>query len=240
MTRLTAPLRRTVFLVTVALAGGCAHSPSYEPLDPLEPLNRKVFAFNATADHYVVRPVADAYARYVPDFARTGVRNFLSNLFYPTVIVNDALQWKWKQAGLDTGRFLTNTTAGIGGLFDVATMAGMPEHDEDFGQTLGRWGVGQGWFLIVPLLGPTTNRDLLGRGADQYASLIRLLDGREQLAVSLVYAIDARAGLLGTDQLVNQQFDPYAFLRTAYLDQRYNLVYDGAPPPAPLDFDFDD
>ena len=117
--------RLSLALLTAAVVSGCAHSPSYDPLDPLERANRAVFTFNAATDTYVIRPIAKGYTRIVPDFARSGIRNFLSNLFYPTVIINDVLQWKWKQAGLDTARFLTNTTAGLGGLMDVATAAGI-------------------------------------------------------------------------------------------------------------------
>lgn len=237
------PARLTAAAAALLCAAlvGCAHSPSYDPLDPLEPVNRKVFTFNATVDHYVTRPVADAYTRYVPDALRNRIRDFLNNATYPTVIVNDLLQGKFRQAGLDTARFLTNTTAGIGGLWDVATRAGLPAHDEDFGQTLGRWGVGQGWFLMLPILGPTTNRDLVGRGVDYFTDPTNQLEPRERIALGLLYAVETRAGLLGTDQLVNQQFDPYAFLRTAYLDSRRFKVHDGSPPPEPLPgFDLDE
>ena len=231
--------RLSLALLTAAVVSGCAHSPSYDPLDPLERANRAVFTFNAATDTYVIRPIAKGYTRIVPDFARSGIRNFLSNLFYPTVIINDVLQWKWKQAGLDTARFLTNTTAGLGGLMDVATAAGMPAHDEDFGQTLGYWGLGQGWFIMIPLLGPSSNRDLIGLGVDCYSNPTILMDTGPRLGTVALVTVDTRASLLGTDKLVNQQFDPYAFLRSAYLDRRHNLVHDGSPPPEAVDFDFD-
>lgn len=231
--------RLSLAIATAVMSAGCAHSPSYDPQDPLEKANRAVFTFNAAADTYVIRPIADGYTRVVPDFARTGIRNFLSNLFYPTVIINDVLQWKWTQAGLDTARFLTNTTAGLGGLLDVATEAGLPAHDEDFGQTLGYWGLGQGWFIMIPLLGPSSNRDFVGLGVNAYTNPTVLMDAGPRLAVTGMVTVDTRAALLGTDRLVNQQFDPYTFLRSAYLDRRHNLVHDGSPPPEEMDFDLD-
>jgi phospholipid-binding lipoprotein MlaA len=229
-------------LLLAALAlGGCAHTPPDEPSDPLEGFNRGVFAFNMTADKYVLRPVARGYDTVMPDVARTGVRNFFSNLLYPTVMVNDLLQLKFKQFGADTVRFAMNTLIGWGGLFDVATKAGLPAHDEDFGQTLGYWGVGQGWYLMVPFLGPATNRDLVGQVGDWYTSPMTYIGEQHwdyALGANVVQVIDGRASLLGADAMLEQQLDKYVFVRSIYLQDRQGKVHDGNPPKE--DFDFED
>lgn len=234
--------RRHLCVLLAALAlGGCAHTPPDDPSDPLEGFNRGVYKFNDTADRYVLRPVAKGYDKVMPGFARTGVRNFFSNLFYPTVIVNDLLQLKLKQFGSDTCRLVVNTLIGWGGLFDVATRAGLPAHDEDFGQTLGYWGVGPGWYLMLPLLGPSNNRDLIGKGGDWYTNpLTHVPDEHEEWAWGLgaLGTVDTRASLLGADKMVEQQLDPYVFIRSIYLQNRLNKVYDGNPPKE--DFDFED
>jgi len=212
---------------------GCAHNSPYEPADPLERINRPIYAFNTTADKYVLRPVTKTYVDYVPTPVRSSVSNFLDNLFYPTVVINGALQGKFKQSGLDLTRFLMNTTFGILGLFDPATMVGLEKHDEDLGQTLGHWGLGEGWYLMLPLLGPSTTRDLLGDVGDNWTSPLQYTDLEwwpERLAISAVGAIDTRAKLLDLDSVLEQQFDPYVFLRTAYLQRRLNQVFDGNPP----------
>ncbi|NGY06709.1 MlaA family lipoprotein [Solimonas terrae] len=220
-------------LGSAALAlAGCAHNSPYEPADPLEKINRPIYAFNMVADKYVLRPVTVTYVTYAPPPLRIGVHNFLDNLFYPTVVVNDALQAKFKQSGLDLTRFVLNSTFGLAGLLDPATMVGLRENDEDFGQTLGVWGVGEGWYIMLPLLGPSTNRDVVGRVGDiwtsptQYANL-NLGDRAGLLAVQ---AVDTRVQLLDLDSILKQQLDPYVFLRTAYLQRRLNEVYDGNPP----------
>lgn len=227
-------------LLSLAL-GGCASRPAHDPADPLEPVNRQIFAFNNTVDRYVARPVAQAYVDVVPKPVRTGVGNFLSNLGYPIVIVNDLLQLKLVQAGKDTGRFLFNSTVGLGGFIDVASTIGLSANNEDFGQTLGHWGVGEGWFLMLPFLGPSTNRDLVGTVADGFANPVFYLEGpyenETRTGILLLNVLDSRAGLLGTERLLADQFDPYVFLRSAYLERRKNLVHDGAPPVDAIDYD---
>lgn len=220
--------------------GACAHSPSYDPADPLEKVNRPIFTFNMKADKYVLRPVAKAYVEVVPDTARLGISNFLDNLFYPTTIVNDLLQAKFVQGGQDTLRFVLNTTIGLAGFLDVATGQGLKRNDEDLGQTFGRWGVGEGWYLMLPLLGPTSNRDLVGRVGDNWTEILQYNDSvtwTERIALAGVNVIDSRARLLGADKALDDQLDQYVFIRTAYLDRRQNLVYDGNPPEEDLGFD---
>ncbi|HEU0195643.1 MAG TPA: VacJ family lipoprotein [Nevskiaceae bacterium] len=226
-----------VALIGAVLAAGCAHTPPTDPADPLENLNRKVYSFNTEADKLVLKPVAQGYVDVVPVLAREGVTNFFANLDYPTVIVNDLLQAKFLQGGQDLLRFIVNSSYGIGGLVDVASNIGLPSHDEDFGLTLGHWGVGPGWFLMIPFVGPSDNRDTVGRVADIFTTPTYYLPRGYDLpkyGVSALEVVNLRANLLGTESLLAAQFDPYIFIRTAYLQQRLSKVYDGNPPQQDL------
>ncbi|MDE2148830.1 MAG: VacJ family lipoprotein [Gammaproteobacteria bacterium] len=230
--------KRSVALLAAltALLSACAHSPPDQPRDPLEPVNRAVFQFNLKADKYVMQPVARGYVAAVPTPARRGIHNVLANFFYPKTIVNDFLQAKFKQGFSDLGRLLLNSTAGLGGLLDVATEAGLPAHDEDFGQTLGYWGVGPGWYLMLPFLGPSDNRDLVGFAGDVPTNPLTYFNDTHnnflhvKVPVVGLNLIDTRAGLLGSERLMESQFDPYIFVRTAFLQHRQSQVYDGNPP----------
>ena len=222
-----------VCLATLGIAlTGCAHNSPYEPADPLERINRPIYTFNSKADEYVLRPVAVGYVKVVPQAIRTGVSNFFDNLLYPTVIVNDLLQAKFVQSGRDLGRFAMNTTFGLAGFLDPATRVGLTKNDEDLGQTLGRWGVGSGWYLMLPLLGPSTNRDLVGTVGGWWTTPTTYADLRleQTLALNAANAVDKRTRLLDVDNVLKQQLDPYVFIRTAYLQQRLGAVYDGNPP----------
>lgn len=230
---------RIAVIVATALLTACAHNSPYEPNDPLESINRPIYAFNMTADKYVLRPVAQGYVKVVPSPVRTGISNFIDNFFYPRTILHGLLQGKFKQAGSDTGRFLLNSTFGLAGFLDPATIAGLDKHDEDLGQTLGRWGVGDGWYLMLPFFGPSSNRDLLGWASDNwlppfdYADPTTHFDNLtwgQRIGSFTVQAIDSRAKLLDFDSILEQQLDPYVFMRTAYLQKRLNEVYDGNPP----------
>lgn len=234
---------RVAGLAAVLLLGGCAHTPADYPDDPLEPVNRAVFTFNEKADQYVLRPVAKGYDTVMPSFARTGVRNFFDNLFYPTVIVNDALQLKGALFAQDLCRFVLNSTFGLAGFIDVATRGGLPKNSEDFGQTLGRWGVGEGWYLMLPLLGPSNNRDLVGRAGDSFTSPLFYTGSTEWgFGLGVLDAVSDRADLLKADRILEQQLDRYVFVRTIYLQTRQNRVYDGHPPKEDYGFeeDFED
>ena len=236
--------------VVVVMTAGCAHRPPDEPSDPLEPFNRGVYRFNRVADTYVLRPVAKTYKRYTPNQFRVGVRNFLDNLFYPTTILNSALQGKFVQSGKDLGRFVVNTTVGIVGVMDVATPLGLERNDEDLGQTLGRWGVPEGWYLMLPFLGPSDARDLVGKVGDSFTGPTPVADLADAYTVTNYHvsdtvdytltglgAVDKRASLLGADRMLDEQIDPYVFLRTTYLQNRLNKIYDGNPPKEKFDFD---
>ena len=221
-------------ILLVLLAGlmltGCAATPSgkADPRDPLERFNRASFKFNDALDHAIARPVAKAYVKVTPTFIRTGVSNAFSNLDNLTTIVNDTLQGKFGQAGRDSARFLLNTTLGLGGLFDPAPPAGLESHDEDFGQTLGKWGVRSGAYLMIPLLGPSTVRDGLGRLADQFSYPPNYLkDADARYAIRAVEFIDLRASLLSLDEQLDRSYDRYAFVRNAWLQNREYKVTDG-------------
>lgn len=235
-----APIRLALLLAVVWLAG-CATASERDPRDPLEPFNREVHAFNEDLDRKILRPVAETYQEKVPRPIRTGVSNFFSNLNDVLVLANDLLQFKFKQAASDFMRLTNNTVFGLGGLIDVATPMGLPKHHEDFGQTLGTWGVGNGPYLVLPFLGPSTFRDTAGMAGDWQAdTTLHLSDAETQAALIGLRVVDTRAGLLQASRLLEQAaLDPYAFMRDSYLQHRRNRVYDGNPPPERFE-DFED
>ncbi|TAK51904.1 MAG: VacJ family lipoprotein [Gammaproteobacteria bacterium] len=216
---------------------GCAAAPAQPtPGDPWERVNRSMFRFNEAVDRAALRPVATAYERHVPRFLRTGISNVLDHLELTTTIANDLLQLKPGATATDLGRFLVNSTVGLGGLLDPASSAGVPKNDEDFGQTLGRWGIGPGPYLMLPFLGPSTLRDTLGRTADAQVDLRAQIDieTEERLALLGVAIIAERADLLPADAALNAAFDRYAFVRDAWLQRRAFLVRDGEVEPEDL------
>jgi phospholipid-binding lipoprotein MlaA len=226
-------------LVSLLATGGCATTGERDPRDPLEPVNRAVFEFNDTVDRFAFKPVAEAYNFVLPDFVRTGIRNFFSNLRDPWIGVNNLLQGKVDEGLSDLFRFIANSTFGLAGLTDIATDMGMEKHNEDFGQTLGRWGLEPGWYLVLPILGPSSARDTVGLVADGYAYLPwRIptdMDWNHYVAwrngLTILDTINIRANLLGTSNLLEEAaLDRYSFIRNAYFQRRRNLVYDGNPP----------
>jgi phospholipid-binding lipoprotein MlaA len=219
-------------LLLAGLLAGCATSGG-NPADPLEKVNRAVFAFNDVADKAVLTPVAKGYRAVLPGFVRTGISNFFSNLEDVWVTVNDVLQGKLKEGSEDFTRVIFNSTFGIGGLFDFASDVGLPKRNEDFGQTLGWWGVGSGPYIVIPLLGPSTFRDGFGLLVDGRADLVyRAVD--DVPLRNTLYAtrgIGNRANLLDASSVLEQAaLDRYAFVRDAWLQRRRNLVHDGNPP----------
>ncbi len=204
-----------------------------EPNDPFERVNRVVFSLNDLGDRYVLRPVAVGYERGLPEQLRSGVRNVFRNLLYPVTIANAFLQGKMSQAGRDGARFLVNSTIGLAGLFDPATRIGLVENDEDFGQTLGVWGVSQGPYLVIPIFGPSTVRDGAGSLVDAPLTPFVAIAGDEttvQIGLYALYQVDQRSRLLDVDQMVFESYDPYAFVRDAYLQNRRYRVLDGNVP----------
>jgi phospholipid-binding lipoprotein MlaA len=201
------------------------------PGDPLEKLNRATFAFNDALDRMLARPAARAYVKIVPSPIRTGVSNFVGNLSYPEVIVNDVLQGKFKDAGSDIARLLINTTVGIAGLGDPATRWGFQSHDEDFGQTLGHWGVKPGPYLVVPVLGPSDFRDAPAKLVDAYGDAYTYFKSTDaKYGLYLLTQFNKRVDLLAADSALKNAFDPYVFVRNAYVARRNYLVHDGNVP----------
>lgn len=229
----------------LALLGGCATTaptsgagaatgtaaPAAHPADPWEAFNRRVYAFNDAVDEAVLKPVAEVWRKVVPPLVRTGVGNFFGNIGDVWSTANHFLQGK-VGTGFEMGmRVLTNTLFGLGGVLDPATEMRLPRRSEDFGQTLGVWGVGPGPYLMLPLLGPSTLRDAAGLPLDRAATSTSLWMDANTYALTALQLVNVRAELLATTQLLNQvSLDRYSFLRDAYLARRLDQVWDGNPP----------
>jgi phospholipid-binding lipoprotein MlaA len=228
-------------LVSCLVVGGCATLPPSssakpDPRDPWERFNRASFKFNDAMDRAILRPVAKAYVKVTPRVLRTGLGNALDNLESISTIVNATLQGKVGQAGRDSARFLLNSTLGLGGLFDPATAAGLEQHDEDFGQTLGVWGVQSGPYLMVPILGPSSARDFVGRVTEQFTYPVSYLeDDSTRYMIRAVDFVNLRASLLDLDAQLEQSFDRYAFVSNAWLQRREYKVLDGNLPEDSFD-----
>ncbi len=235
MHKILPPTLTATLLLPILLLGGCASA--HNPSDPLEPLNRGIYRFNDALDQAVLKPVAKGYSAVMPTIGKTMVSNFFSNLDDVVVVVNDLLQFKLQQGASDGGRLVVNSTLGVFGLFDVATKIGMKKHYEDFGQTLGKWGVGNGPFIVIPILGPSTVRDGIGLYVDTYPNptyQIEHIRTRNQLY--LANGISRRAALLDQEKVLDEaMIDRYEFIRDSYLQYRINQVYDGNPPRAKYD-----
>jgi phospholipid-binding lipoprotein MlaA len=231
---------KQIFAITIllmlTLVTGCA-SVNAPKADPLEGLNRATFKVNETVDDYVLKPVAKGYQAVTPGFVRSGVSNAFSNIGDVGTSVNNLLQGKPGNAVSDAGRFLVNSTLGILGLFDVATGMGLDKHEEDFGQTLGSWGVGSGPFLVLPILGPSTLRDTVAKPADAYTGYSRYMGHvPTRNSTQALEIINFRADLLNTTSTLDEaSLDKYQFIRDAYLQRRLSQVYDGKVPQAMRD-----
>ena len=235
---------KTVLVAFGLMLAGCATSQpgaedeEYSVHDPLEPVNRGIFAVNLVADDYVIRPVAQAYRDYIPQPIRNGVHNFLTNLRSPVIMFNDALQGQGKLAGDTFARLWVNTILGLGGIMDVASDIGIPFHDADFGQTFGVWGVPAGPYLVLPILGPSDARDTVGLVADSYADPFNGLmrkngdDGTYVIVGRTVVAgIDLRSRNIDLlDRIRSTSLDYYATLRSLYQQHREALVNHEQPP----------
>ena len=217
-------------LLTLSLLSGCATNANK---DPLEGLNRGIYKFNDVADKAIIKPVATAYKAVAPTPIRKGINNFFSNLNSITTVFNDLLQFKFTSAFTDAGRFVINSTFGIAGIFDVASMDKIAIHKEDFGQTLGFWGVGNGAYLVLPFLGPSSLRDVTGlvfdtSTTDPVSYVHNIGEVRMYNQIRIAQFIDKRTELLAASDLVDEaSLDPYAFMRDAYLQRRANLIQDG-------------
>ncbi len=228
-----------LFIGTAIFLGGCATNGVTEQQhvankdDPYEYFNRKMFTFNDHVDDYVAKPISDGYRWITPQFVQTGVYNFFSNLKNINVVINDVLQAKFAQSAHDTGRFALNTTMGLAGFVDVATNVGLEQNDEDFEQTLAVWGVPQGSYLVLPLLGPSTARGLPGAAFDTATNPTSYVGW----PVQLIYLLNTRANAEGALKFIDEaSLDPYVFTREAFLQWRHNLATDGKFEVS-LDFD---
>ncbi|ANB02701.1 VacJ family lipoprotein [Ectothiorhodospira sp. BSL-9] len=229
----------TVLLACAFLITGCATVPpeSQDPRDPWESYNRAMFQFNDAVDRAVLKPVAQGYDKVTPQPVRTGIGNFFSNLGDVHNMANNALQFKFHDAASDLTRLIMNTSFGVFGLFDVATPMGLEKSNEDFGQTLGSWGVPSGPYFVVPFRGPSTVRDAPAEIVDARIHPLYYHDDVAQRNVLVgLRLVDIRAGLLPTERaLEGMAMDRYMAIRNAYLDRREYLVTDGAPSDAQRD-----
>lgn len=219
-------------LAAALLLSACASTPG-RPYDPLEAGNRVMYAINDPLDKYFAKPIAQFYVDYVPGVVRSGVSNYFNNIDDFFSAINGLLQGKLDKAGNDMGRVMLNTGFGLLGLIDIASEAGIPRGNEDFGQTFGYWGIPQGPYLFIPLWGPSTVRDGTGSIMRYWYTPTQLIaDVAVRNVIYGLGAIDARAQALDATSLIEQaSIDPYTFVRRAYLQRREYQVYDGKPPP---------
>lgn len=226
-----------LFLVACAagLLGGCATSGN--PKDPIEGFNRAMYGVHDGIDTVLLKPVATGYDTITPDLVQTGVTNFFANINDIMTATNNLLQGKPKQAVSDLGRVAVNSTIGILGIFDAASGMGLEKHDEDFGQTMGVWGVGEGAFVFLPIMGPRTVRDAAGIYMDIWFDPVNYIDHvPTRNTIWAVRIVNLRANLLPADKVIEEAaLDKYSYIRDAYLQNRRNQVYDGNPPPRSLD-----
>ncbi len=226
-------LMRFGVLLCALMLNGCATNIQANPKDPWESMNRKIFEINDSVDQAVVRPVAIVYKDYAPDLAQKGINNFFGNLRDLWSAVNSAFQLKPGQTAELTGRVLVNTTVGVLGLFDPASRLDLNKHREDFGKTLGYWGLPSGPYLVLPFFGPSTLRDASGFVVDVELNptFHNIRDVPLRNGLYVINAVDVRKGLLGLEDNLNAiAFDKYSFIRDAYLQRRQYEIYDGNPP----------
>nr|VFJ75953.1 MAG: phospholipid-binding lipoprotein MlaA [Candidatus Kentron sp. FW] len=223
-----------LFLFLYILTNGCVGSEIDEEWgdgDPLEDTNRVFYGVNDILDDVLLEPIAETYVDYTPAVIQSGISNFFDNLAYPGVIINNILQGKIGHGLEGIGRFLINTILGIGGLFDPATHLGFERHQEDLGQTLGTWGAGEGGYLVVPLVGPNSVRDVPGLVANLFTNLLYYAESSVMFPLFVIDAIDRRADYLTVTRLRDQvALDPYLFTREGYRERRKHLIYDGDVP----------
>lgn len=223
---------KSVVLFILVLLSGCASVPpeKQDPRDPLQSINRPVYDFNMDIlDTYILRPAAVGYL-HIPQPVRSSMVNFTTNIGAPTDAINAALQGKTADTGVSIARFLVNSTVGLFGLFDVASELGLKEVDEDFGQTLGKWGVGNGPYLMLPAMGPSTARNTTGLVVDKVVLPEIALGTPETIGLFILRALEARASLISQERLLKDAIDPYIFVKDVYLQRQLYELYDGNPP----------
>jgi len=232
MKKLAKYARWTSAAAVFALVTGCATGPNANPADPFEPFNRGVFTFNDKLDEAVLVPVSTAYVNVLPSMVRTGVNNFFGNIGDVWSFANSVAQLKLQNSAETFMRVNVNTFFGLGGLLDVATEAGIDRHDEDFGQTLGRWGVAAGPYIVLPVLGPSTLRDTIAKPVDFYGDGLNALnDVAWRNSLTVLRVVDKRSQYLRAGRLIDDAaLDKYSFTRDAFLQRRRSLIQDGKSP----------
>ncbi|MBQ4831748.1 VacJ family lipoprotein [Pseudoalteromonas sp. MMG010] len=236
--------RASIVFVCFLILSGCAQVPEskVDERDPLQSINRPLYDFNFDVlDAYILRPTAVGYLAITPAPVRSSVVNFTNNISAPVDIINAGLQGKAGNASVSLARFLVNSTVGVFGLFDVASSLGLQIVDEDFGQTLGVWGIGDGAYLMVPGIGPSTARNLTGDVVDNFVLPEIALTTPQSVLVFALKAVEARANLIAQEGLLNDSLDPYLFVKDIYFQRQLFELYDGNPPikEEPDDFDED-
>jgi phospholipid-binding lipoprotein MlaA len=212
-----------------ALLAGCATGPNRTAGDPLEPMNRQIFRFNDAVDNSVAVPIAKGYQKVTPHPLRTAISNFFSNIGDISNIANELMQLKITDATQDVIRFAMNTTFGIGGLIDFATLAKLPKHHQDFGLTLGRWGIPSGPYLVLPIFGPSTIRDSVGLVVDVRFNPLNYIEPSTRTQLYILQFVNTRSDLLAATNILQQAaLDKYSFVRDAYLQQRRARLGGGA------------
>lgn len=218
--------RLLLFSAIIFLSGCAINKELVEPQDPYEAFNRRIFAFNMASDSRFLKPVAKVYDKVLPNPAKKGIHNFFSNIGNIANVANDILQVNFHQAAVDSCRFVFNSTIGIGGLVDVAAKMGLPYHHQDFGLTLAKWGSKKSPYLVLPFIGPSTVRDIVGLGVNyQVLSIWGFIEPPElRYGLEAVDIVSMRARLLGAEHMMEQAFDPYIFVRNAYLQRRAHYI----------------
>ena len=212
-------------------------------MDPLEDRNRSIYAFNENLDEAIIEPAADGYAYIIPNYLQKGLNNFFDNINYPITIINQVLQGNIEKSLQDTLRFSVNTSIGIFGFFDPASSMGLPEHDEDFGQTLAVWGVKEGPYLMLPFIGPKTLRSLTGDLTDVlFNPLLNIDDTNLKIKTNLINLLQDRSDLSDLEEELDNSFDPYQYIKDSYIQNRKYKIHNGntSEDDIEIDIDFDD
>lgn len=225
-------LRVAILLGLAFISSGCATANKTDPCDPWESWNRGVQGFNDKLDDYFMKPIYKGYQWVTPSFVDRGVTNFFSNVDDINVVINDMLQAKFLQSGSDVGRLLLNTTVGVGGFVDVASMVDLPKHNEDWDQTFGTWGIPSGPYLVMPFIGPSTPRGVIGAAGDSASNPINWVNPAAiPYGAGALRTIDMRADMLSATKIADEaSVDRYEFIRNAYFQQRNYQIFDGNPP----------
>ena len=234
-----------LIIFTLILLSGCSYQNELinDPIDPLENRNRSIYTFNENLDEAILEPAADGYDYITPKFLQKGFNNFFDNINYPVTIINQLLQGNIGESLQDTLRFTINTTIGIFGLFDPASSMGLPEHDEDFGQTLAVWGVKEGPYLMLPFFGPKTLRSLTGDLTDVlFNPLLNIDDTNLKIKTNLINILQDRSDLSTLEEELDNSFDPYQYIKDSYIQNRKYKINNGiiTEEEDEVDFDFDD